>query len=223
MRRPCPGRWPLPSRRFLDRMLERHAHSLEGAVNAYPQRRQAHRSCGLSGGESVQPRAPNGLGRAGPRRTRPRVATRILCVVRAREASSLTTWPDGYGQGRRGGPEPSSGGTGAPHADAAPGVPGRTTTLTRTAQGTASPQADDHTIELIRPCTHSLASSSNPYRHGHVLCVGGATACPRTPRATRTRITPPSPRRPARAASGWRGPRNIPRPGAGTRIRLSPL
>ncbi|MDX3456664.1 HD domain-containing protein [Streptomyces sp. ME02-8801-2C] len=48
-----------------------------------------YRSCGLSGGESVQPRAPNGLGRTGPRRTRPRVATRIVCVVRAREASSL--------------------------------------------------------------------------------------------------------------------------------------
>ncbi|MFF0013029.1 hypothetical protein [Streptomyces sp. NPDC005374] len=48
-----------------------------------------NRSCGLSGSGSVQPRAPNGLGRAGPRRTRPRVATRIVCVVRAREASSL--------------------------------------------------------------------------------------------------------------------------------------
>ncbi|MDQ1043632.1 nuclear transport factor 2 family protein [Streptomyces sp. V4I2] len=32
----------------------------------------SNRSCGLSGNESVQPRAPNGLGRAGPRRTRPR-------------------------------------------------------------------------------------------------------------------------------------------------------
>ncbi|MFE9439980.1 PE-PGRS family protein [Streptomyces sp. NPDC006602] len=31
-----------------------------------------NRSCGLNGSESVQPRAPNGLGRAGPRRTRPR-------------------------------------------------------------------------------------------------------------------------------------------------------
>ncbi|MBE4741096.1 MULTISPECIES: hypothetical protein [Streptomyces] len=49
----------------------------------------SNRSCGLSGSESVQPRAPNGLGRAGPRRTRPRVATRILCVVLAREAGSL--------------------------------------------------------------------------------------------------------------------------------------
>ncbi|WP_420864058.1 TetR/AcrR family transcriptional regulator [Streptomyces deccanensis] len=58
-----------------------------------------YRSCGLSGSESVQPRAPNGLGRAGPRRTRPRVATRIVCVVRAREASSLRGPASGYSQG----------------------------------------------------------------------------------------------------------------------------
>ncbi|MFF9776022.1 hypothetical protein ACF1HJ_20480 [Streptomyces sp. NPDC013978] len=49
----------------------------------------SNRSCGLSGSGSVQPRAPNGLGRADPRLTRPRVATRILCVVLAREAGSL--------------------------------------------------------------------------------------------------------------------------------------
>ena len=34
--------------------------------------RPPHRSCGLSGSESAQPHAPNGLGRTGPRRTRPR-------------------------------------------------------------------------------------------------------------------------------------------------------
>ena len=122
-----------------------------------------HRSCGLSGSGSVQPRAPNGLGRAGPRRTRPRVATRIVCVVLAREASSLTTWPSGYGQRRRRGPEPSSGGAGAPHTDAVPGVPGRTTTLARSAQTAASPGVDDHTIELIRPRVHSLPSSCRPH------------------------------------------------------------
>ncbi|AEM87613.1 hypothetical protein Strvi_8293 [Streptomyces violaceusniger Tu 4113] len=37
----------------------------------------------------------------------PGAATRILSVVRSREAGSLTTWPCGYGQRRRGGPEPS--------------------------------------------------------------------------------------------------------------------
>jgi hypothetical protein len=42
-----------------------------------------YRSCGLNRGESVQPRAPNGLGRAGPRRTRPRW----------RHASCAWSWP----------------------------------------------------------------------------------------------------------------------------------
>ncbi|MFJ9149542.1 DUF6461 domain-containing protein [Streptomyces sp. NPDC102270] len=55
--------------------------------------------------------------------------------------AALTTWPVGYGQRRRGGPEPSSGGAGAPHADAVPGVPSRTITLTRSARNSASPQA----------------------------------------------------------------------------------
>src|SRR6266568_789646 len=36
-----------------------------------------------------------------------RTATRIPCVVRSRWAGSLTTWPAGYGQKRRGGPSPS--------------------------------------------------------------------------------------------------------------------
>ncbi len=44
-----------------------------------------------------------------------------------------------------------SGGAGAPHTGAVPGVPDRTITLTRTAQGTTSPKVDHHTIELIRP------------------------------------------------------------------------
>ncbi|MCT9081637.1 DUF3533 domain-containing protein, partial [Streptomyces fulvoviolaceus] len=153
---------------------------VDAEVSEYGQALDYNRSCGLRGSESVQPRAPNGLGRAGPRRTRPRVATRIVCVVRAREASSLTTWPVGYGQRRRGGPEPSSGGAGAPHADAVPGVPGRTITLARSAQGIASLPADDHTIELIRPCVYSLVSSSNrpattPGQEGNPLRPAGLT------------------------------------------------
>ncbi|MFI6652539.1 hypothetical protein ACIBI8_33665 [Streptomyces sp. NPDC050529] len=37
----------------------------------------------------------------------PEAATRILSVVRSREAGFLATWPNGYGQRRRGGPDPS--------------------------------------------------------------------------------------------------------------------
>ena len=52
-----------------------------------------------------------------------------------------------------------SGGAGAPHAGAVPGVPDRTITVARTAQPTASPKADHHTIGLSCPCAHSPASS----------------------------------------------------------------
>ena len=70
--------------------LGRTGEGRDGAVAYYSLRAPlpVYRSCGLSGGESVQSRAPNGPGRAGPRRSRPRVATRVLCVVRAREASA---------------------------------------------------------------------------------------------------------------------------------------
>ncbi|MFD8218862.1 sulfatase-like hydrolase/transferase [Streptomyces sp. NPDC059697] len=62
-----------------------------------------HRSCGPSRSEHDQPHDPNGLGRTGPRRTRPRAATRILCVVRSQEASSLhdlTIRPTARGDGK---------------------------------------------------------------------------------------------------------------------------
>ncbi len=91
-----------------------------------------YRSCGLSGSESAQPRAPNGLGRSprlrpggppGPRRTRPRgsdtdpVRGPIPGGPRGRRPlmnAALTTWPCGYGQRRRGGPEPSLRWSGGP-------------------------------------------------------------------------------------------------------------
>ena len=43
-----------------------------------------------------------------------------------------------------------SGGAGAPHAGALPGVPDRTVKLTQSHQGAASPRADHRTIELTR-------------------------------------------------------------------------
>lgn len=114
-------------------------------------------------GVSLFSRAPRTvLGGLVPGVLDPGAATRILCVVRAREAGSLTTWPSGYGQRRRGGPEPSSGGAGAPHAGTAPRVPDRTATLTRTAQDTASLEVDDHTIELKGPCSRSSARKMPP-------------------------------------------------------------
>ncbi|SBU92273.1 hypothetical protein YW5DRAFT_03935 [Streptomyces sp. Ncost-T6T-1] len=53
-------------------------------------------------------------------------------------------------------PNHLAGGAGALHADAAPGVPGRTITLLRSVQGAASARADDHPIELRcdRPTEH---------------------------------------------------------------------
>ncbi|MGW0879783.1 hypothetical protein [Streptomyces sp. NPDC002671] len=58
-------------------------------------------------------------------------------------------------------PNHHSGGAGAPHADAVPGVPDRTITLTRPAQGAASPRTDHHTIELKRPYAHSPAGDGS--------------------------------------------------------------
>jgi len=55
-----------------------------------------------------------------------------------------------------------SGGAGAPHAGAVPGVPDRTLTVARTAQGAASLDADHHTIELTRPRARFTADSWQP-------------------------------------------------------------
>ncbi|WP_405525362.1 hypothetical protein OG426_21000 [Streptomyces canus] len=82
-----------------------------------------NRSCGLSRIESAQPHAPNGLGRTGPRRTQPRgsdtdpVRGPISGGPRGRRplwTLPCATWPDGHGQSRRGGPEPSLWWSGGP-------------------------------------------------------------------------------------------------------------
>jgi hypothetical protein len=91
-----------------------------------------------------------------------RAATRIVSVVRAGRAESLTTWPVGTARGDGEALNHLSGGAGAPHAGTAPGVPDRTATLPRPAQHTASPEADHHTIELNRPRAHSPTSSCHP-------------------------------------------------------------
>ncbi|WP_285438048.1 FAD-dependent oxidoreductase [Streptomyces sp. ISL-98] len=119
-----------------------------------------YRSSGLSRSESAQPHAPNGLGRTGPRRTQPRGGD--THPVRgpgpggrfpARSGQMGTARGDGEALNHH------SGGAGAPHAGAVPGVPDHTITLIRTAQEAASPEADHHTIELNRPSARSPASS----------------------------------------------------------------
>ncbi len=92
----------------------------------------------------------------------PGAATRILSVVRSREAGSLTTWPYGTARGDGEAPNHHSGGAGAPHAGAVPGVPDRTITVARTAQDSASSEADHHTIELNRPRASPLRAVNTP-------------------------------------------------------------
>lgn len=134
-------------------------------------RPRAYRSCGLSRNESAQPHAPNGLERAGRRRTRPRsgdtdpVRGPVPGGPRGRRPLwMLPSRPGHMGTARGDGEAPNhhSGGAGAPTAGAVPGVPDRTATVARTAQATASPGVDHHTIELNRPHARSPASSWRP-------------------------------------------------------------
>ncbi|MDQ0763658.1 hypothetical protein QF027_006293 [Streptomyces canus] len=130
---------PLPSDPFPSVPAPSAAWSV-GTVARRPLVRQCpHRSCGLSGSEPVQPRAPNGLGRAGPRRTRPRggdthpVRGPGPGGPRGRRPlldAALCDLSGRYGQRRRGGPEPSSGGAGAPHSPKG-GAPRRRTRCPR--------------------------------------------------------------------------------------------
>lgn len=69
-----------------------------------------------------------------------------------------------------------SGGAGAPHADAAPGAPGRTITVARTAQAPASPDADHHTIELNHPYVRSRTTSWHPPADIPLVVHGGHRA-----------------------------------------------
>jgi len=64
--------------------------------------------------------------------------------------------------GGREAPSHHSGGAGALHAGAVPGVPDRRITLTRSAQRAASHRVNQHTIELTQPPAHSPASSYQP-------------------------------------------------------------
>ncbi|RPE43777.1 von Willebrand factor type A domain-containing protein [Streptomyces sp. Ag109_O5-1] len=91
----------------------------------------------------------------------PGAATRIQCVVRSREASSLTTWPVGWARGDGEALNHHSGGAGAPHADAAPGVPDRAAYAIPAPAEYCCPRAHHHTIELNQPRISSQASSSN--------------------------------------------------------------
>ena len=83
-----------------------------------------HRSCGLSRSESVQPHAPNGLGRTGPRCTRPWGSDTDLVrgpIPGSRFPSRLGHVGRSRGDGEA--PNHRSGGVGAPHSGALPGVP----------------------------------------------------------------------------------------------------
>jgi hypothetical protein len=117
-----------------------------------------------------QGRPGNGLGRSptasrawevppGPRRTRPRggdtrpVRGPIPGGPRGRRplwTLPCAIWQVGTARGDGEALNHHSGGAGAPHADAVPGVPDRRITSARSDQGSASRQADDHTIGLTR-------------------------------------------------------------------------
>ncbi|MFG2553454.1 MBL fold metallo-hydrolase [Streptomyces sp. NPDC048581] len=92
----------------------------------YAHLNNTNRSWRLSRIESAQPHAPNGLGRTGPRRTRPQDGD----THHVRGPFPGGRFPARPGQtdaANDGGeaPDHHSGGTGAPHAGAAPGVPDR--------------------------------------------------------------------------------------------------
>jgi hypothetical protein len=138
-----------------------------------------YRSCGLSRSEPTQPHAPNGLGRTGPRRTRPRGSD--THPVRGPIPGGQFPARSGHMGAARGDGEAlnhHSGGAGAPHAGTVLGVPDRTITVARTAQATASPEADHHTIELNRPRACSPASSWQPLDIGPENTLGTTAGTP---------------------------------------------
>ncbi|MGW0759221.1 pectate lyase family protein [Streptomyces sp. NPDC002814] len=109
------------------------------------------RSWAVSGSKSAHWHAPNGLGRAGRPLSPPGGDTD---PVRGPVLEGRSPSRPGHVDAARGDGEALNhlaGGAGAPHAGTAPGVPDRTATVPRSAQHTARPQADDHTIELTCP------------------------------------------------------------------------
>jgi hypothetical protein len=141
--------WDFLSGRFVDNQLR----FIRSCFKLY-------RSWTVGGGESVHWHAPNGLGRTGPRRTQPRGGD--THPVRGPSPGGQFPMQPGHMSTARGDGEAlnhHSGGAGAPHAGTVSGVPDRTVTLTRSAQGSASPEVDHHTIELNRPYAPLLASS----------------------------------------------------------------
>ncbi|WP_411089385.1 Gfo/Idh/MocA family protein [Streptomyces sp. 061-3] len=122
-----------------------------------------NRSSAASGSESAHWHAANGLGRTGPWRTRPR-GSDTHPVRGPIPGGQFPGRPGQVGVARGDGEALNhhSGGAGAPHTGTAPGVPDRTATLPRPPQGTASPRADHHTIELNRPYAGSPATSYQP-------------------------------------------------------------
>ncbi|MEV3908776.1 pectate lyase family protein [Streptomyces canus] len=119
------------------------------------------RSWAVGRSEPAYWHAPNGLGRAGRPPSPPEGDTD---PVRGPVLEGRSPSRSGHVGAARGDGEALShlaGGAGAPHAGTAPGVPDRTATLPRSAQSTASLQADDHTIELKRPPV-SPANSCHP-------------------------------------------------------------
>ncbi len=75
------------------------------------------------------------------------------------------------------------GGEGAPHADTTPGVPDRTVTVARTAQGAAGPQTDHHTIEPNAFAHAPRRAVGNPYGRsaGRSPSSPGSSRSPSTP------------------------------------------
>ncbi|WP_409470892.1 3-hydroxyacyl-CoA dehydrogenase NAD-binding domain-containing protein [Streptomyces sp. HC307] len=121
-----------------------------------------YRSLAAGGDRSARWHAPNGLGRTG----------RPLSHPGRRHGSCPWSEPGGRSPSRAGHMDAArgdgealnhhSGGTGAPRAGTAPGVPDRTATLPRCLQIAASRKVDDHTIGRIQPRGCSRGHSRNP-------------------------------------------------------------
>ncbi|WP_449657707.1 glycosyl hydrolase family 95 catalytic domain-containing protein [Streptomyces acidicola] len=167
-----------------------------------------YRSFGLSRCESAQPHSPNGLGRTGPRRTQPR-GSDTHPVRGPIPGGRFPVRPGHMGTARGGGEAPNhhSGGAGAPHAGAVPGVPDRTITLTRSAQGAASPPEHHHTIELTRRCTTSAPRARSWSARSAGAAAPAGSGCAASPGSRAAYATP--------CAGGSRSPGSAARPPPG--------
>ena len=112
-----------------------------------------------------------------------RSATHIPYAVRPGRAASLRPGPMGVARGDGEAPHHLAGDTGAPTADATPGVPDRTENITHTPPAMPT---DRRTVHSIVPmfakaaCVHSSCEPSVHFRHA-IAADAETTAADRTP------------------------------------------